>query len=537
MKKITLPRASTPEAAGVSSRTLSAMMKDILDNDLGVHSLMVLRHGQVAYEDYRTPYSPEQPHALYSVSKSITSIAVGFAVEEGKLRLDDKVADLVPELRDYDKHKNLEKLQVEHLISMCAGKSVSVAADRTKHRWVRDFGRAAWIYAPGEGWHYCNENIYLLCVILRRVTGESVVDYLMPRLFEPLGIERPFWETDGHGVESGGWGLFLKTEDMAKIGLCYLQDGVFEGQQVVPAAWVRASTAKQRSNDPASRVGESGDDQGLWGYGYCFWMNTFPGSCRMDGMFAQFVFLFPACDACVVTTGGEPDAGAVYREVFRHIPALFEEGGGAPVDIPKLPAYPPLPATGRNPALEARLNRRCIRFVPTAQPLGKAVGFPLSMLPAMILFMAADKAGGVNRVHLRFDQDNLKLSWSEGKERNTVLCGMDGRWRRCKITLGRMDFVLACCAAWEGTPGAPGDELHVRLRNVNSVAERLLTFRFNGRMVRMLPRSLPGLETMTTSAADAVRDGLGSKALGNLVAGVMDKITALAEPEHVGFMR
>jgi len=277
-------------------------------------------------------------------------------------------------------------------------------------------------------------------------------------------------------------------------------------------------------------VGEAGDDQGLWGYGYCFWMNTFPGSCRMDGMFAQFVFLFPAYDACVVTTGGEPDPGAVYRAVFRQIPALFEAGGEAPVAIPRLPAYPPLPAAGRNPALEARLNRGCIRFVPTAQPLGKAVGFPLSMLPAMILFMAADKAGGVNRVHLRFEEENLKFSWSEGAQRNTVLCGLDGRDRKCKITLGGVDFIMACSAAWEG------DVLHVRLRSLNSVAQRLLTFRFNGRMVRMLPRSLPGLENMTASAADAVRDGLGSKALGSFVAGVMDRITALAEPEHVGYI-
>ena len=531
MKEITLPRASTPEAAGVSSKALSAIMEEINDNELNVHSLMIVRRGQVAYEDFRAPYSAGIPHALYSVSKSITSIAIGFAVEEGLLRLEDKVAELVPELRDYDRHENLEKLQVEHLLTMCAGKRISVAADRTKKQWVRDFGRAAWTYAPGEGWHYCNENIYMLCVILRRVTGESVVDYLMPRLFGPLGIARPFWETDGHGVEAGGWGLFLKTEDMAKIGLCYLRGGVFDGRQVIPSAWVRASMAKQRSNDPASRVGEAGDDQGLWGYGYCFWMNTFPGSCRMDGMFAQFVFLFPAHDACVVTTGGEPDPGAVYRAVFRQIPALFEAGDEAPVDLPRLPAYPPLPAAERNPALEARLNRSCIRFAPTAQPLGKAVGFPLSMLPAMILFMAADKAGGVNRVHLRFEGDNLKFSWSEGQERNTVLCGLDGRDRKCKITLGGMEFIMACSAAWEG------DTLHVRLRSLNSVAQRLLTFRFNGRMVRMLPRSLPGLENMTASAADAVRDGLGSKALGSFVAGVMDRITALAEPEHVGYMK
>jgi hypothetical protein len=372
----------------------------------------------------------------------------------------------------------------------------------------------------------------MLCAILRRVCGEGVTDYLTPRLFEPLGIERPFWETDGCGVEAGGWGLHLRTEDMAKIGQCYLNDGVFGGRQVIPAAWVRASSAKQRDTSPADRVGEAGDNQGQNGYGYCFWMNSLPGSYRMDGMFSQFVFVFPAYDACVVTTGGEWDANGLYWAFFRHIPAIFEGAGeDGPAEIPALPAYLPLPAAERNPALEARLNRSCIRFVPTAQPLGRAVGFPLSMLPAMVLFMSADKAGGINRVHLRFGADHLKLSWSEGEARNTVLCGMDGKYRNCRITLAGEPFVMACCAAWEG------DTLHVRLRNLNSVAERLLTFRFRGNAVRMLPRSLPALEAMTADAANAVRDGLRSKTMGRIVSAAMGKITGLAEPEHIGYMK
>ena len=527
-----IPRAPSPEAAGVSSKALSEMMQDILESKLDLHSVMVVRRGQVAWENFRAPYSENYPHAMYSVSKSITSIAIGYAVEEGLVRADDRVVDLIPELREFDKHENLEKLQMHHLLSMCAGKSVSVLADKAKRQWVRDFAKAKWDYAPGEGWHYCNENIYMLCAILRRVTGEGVVDYLMPRLFEPLDIERPFWETDGAGVEAGGWGLFLKTEDMAKIAMCYLDDGKFQGQQVIPAAWVRASSSPQRDNSPEARSVASDGGEGECGYGYCFWMNSIPGSFRMDGMFSQFALIFPQYDACVVTTGGELDAGAVTRVIFEHIPALFEEGNEAPVtDIPVLPAYDPLPASERNPDLEDKLQSRCIHFVPTAQPIGRAIGMPLSMMPMMIFFMSADKAGGVDRAHLRFAPEGLKFSWSEGRERNTVLCGMDGRWRKCKITLGGVEFLLACSAMWEG------DALHVRLRNLNSVAERLLTFRFKGRTVRMLPRSMPALESMTGSAAQAVRDNIPNEALGNFLAGMMGKITGLAEPEHIGYMR
>ena len=525
MQTIQLPRAASPEAAGVSSAALSKMMQDILERRLELHSVMVVRHGKVAFETFRSPYGPDYPHAMYSVSKSITSIAIGFAVEEGLLRLVDKVADLIPELREYDRHENLEKLQVLHLLSMCAGKNVSVMIDKSKKHWIKDFGRGKWDYAPGEGWHYCNENIYMLCEILRRAAGSCVVDYLMPRLFGPLGIERPFWETDGCGAEAGGWGLYLRTEDLAKIAMCYLDEGKFQGRQVIPAAWVRASSSPQRGDNAG------GSDQGQCGYGYCFWMNTVPGSFRMDGMFSQYALIFPQYDACVMTTGGELDMGRLYRAIFRHIPALFEASGEATADIPVLPTYEPLPASGRNPVLEAELNGRCIHFIPTAQSIGKAIGLPLSMMPMMIFFMSADKAGGIDRVHLRFMEQGLKFSWSEGKERNTVLCGMDGTWRKCRITLGGVGFLLACSAMWEG------DTLHVRLRNLNSVAERLLTFHFKGRRVRMLPRSSPGLEHMTGGAANAVRGSIPNEALGSFLAGVMDKITGLAEPEHVGYMR
>jgi len=527
-----IPRSPSPEAAGVSSQALSEMMQGILERGLDLHSVMVVRRGQVAWENYRAPYGPQDPHAMYSVSKSVTSIAIGYAVEEGLLRVEDKVADLIPELRELDKHENLEKLQVAHLLSMCAGKSVSVLADKAKRQWVRDFARGKWDYAPGEGWHYCNENIYMLCAILRRVTGEGVVDYLMPRLFEPLGIERPFWETDGAGVEAGGWGLFLRTEDLAKLAVCYLDEGKFQGRQVIPAAWVRASSSPQRDNSPEARTVAADGEEGLCGYGYCFWMNSIPGSFRMDGMFSQFALIFPQYDACVVTTGGELDAGAVCQAIFRHIDALFQEDVEASmIDIPRLPAYDPLPASGRSPALEEKLQSRCIHFVPTAQPIGKAMGLPLSMMPMMIFFMSADKAGGIDRVHLRFTPEGLKLSWSEGRERNTVLCGMDGRWRKCRITLGGVEFLLACSATWEG------EALRVRLRNLNSVAERLLTFRFKGRAVRMLPRSVPSLESMAGGAAQAVRDSIPNEALGNFLAGAMGKINGLAEPEHMGYMR
>jgi len=526
MTTLAIPRAKSPAQAGISAQALRKFMDAIVDQGLDLHSVMVIRHGQVAYEDFRAPYTPHDPHILYSVSKSITAIAVGYAVHEGLLSVNSKVADLLPELRSYDMHPNLEKLKVFHLLTNSAGKKIDAMVDRTKKQWVRDFAQGAWDYIPGEGFNYCNENTYLLCAILCRVIDESsVTDFLMPRLFAPLGIERPYWETDGCGVETGGWGLSLRTEDLAKIAMCFLDEGKFQDRQVIPRAWVRDASAKQVST---SNNGEH--DDGKQGYGYCIWHNVFPGLFRFDGMFCQFAWMFPAHDACVVTTGGELDMAAVNDAFQAVLPDLFDEKDKSETEIPKLPAYRPLGKAPRNATLEKRLNRACIHF--PKKRLGKAMNFPLSMMPAMVFFMAHDKAGGIDNIHLRFEENTLRLSWSEGQERNTVLCGMDGKARKCKITLGGVEFVMSCSAAWEG------DKLNMRLRCVNAVAERQLSFWFGpGRMVRMLPRSDPGLHRMTGNLANAAREIVKNPMLGELAARAAEQVQHIAEPLHVGYMR
>jgi len=529
MAKITLPRASSPAAAGISSKALASFIAEINANELDIHSVMVVRRGQVAYEDFRAPYRPEDPHILFSVSKSITAIAVGFAVDEGCVSLNDKVADLLPELRMYDSHKYLERLKVYHLVTMTAGKKISVTVDRSQKQWVRDYAMGEWSYAPGENFSYCNENIYLLCAIICRVTGQSVTDFLTPRLYEPLGIERPYWEHDGCGVEVGGWGLNLRTEDIAKIAMCYLDEGKFQGSQVIPAHWVRDSSAKQ---EETKRDGGTPTGHGDYGYGYCFWRNVIPNSFRMDGMFAQFAWIFPEYDACVVTTGGEMNMGKIQDIFYAHALSLFDESNLEAADIPKLPEYPALAATPRNPAIEAKLNGRCIHFPDNIQKLSRAVKFPPSMMPVFTFFMSHDKAGGIDNLHFNFQEDSVKFSWSEGRERNTVLCGMDGRARKCKIKLGGVEFVLSCSAAWEG------DELHMRLRCVNSVAVRKLTFWFgDNRIVRMLPRSEPALEGLVEGAANGARENINNKFIGELAARLMGAIVLIAEPLHVGYMR
>jgi hypothetical protein len=463
---------------------------------------------------------------MFSVSKSVTSIAVGYAIAEGKLSLEDKVAQLLPELRAKEEDPYLERLTLRHLLSMTAGKEVSYLTDKTKKQWLRDYASARWAYPPGEGWNYCNENIYLLCVILTRVCGECVTEYLMPRLFEPLGIERPFWENDGSGVEAGGWGLYMTTEDFAKLMLCCTQGGVYEGRQVIPADWLRLATTAQAQQN------QEGDLHGNNGYGFCFWMNAVPGSFRADGTLSQFGLCFPEYDACVVTNGGEVFTQNMLDTLFRHLPALFTDQSEETPEIPRLPAYPVLEPAPRSRALEEHLEGRAIHFPAGAQQVPKAFGFPVSVMPMAVFFMSADKAGNIDQVRLRFQEDTLKLSWSEGAQRNTVLCGMDGRARKCRISLGGIEFTVACSAAWEDA-----SKLHVWVRPLNSVAERRITFAFRGRQVRMTPRSEPSLNKMGIYAAPFAAKALPSPALGHVVATTMDKMSLLLEPTHLGFLR
>ncbi|MDR2646937.1 MAG: beta-lactamase family protein [Oscillospiraceae bacterium] len=524
-----LPRAAYPEEVGIDSRVLRRIVDDLTAQNLELHTLMVLRHGKVAFETYRAPYAPQYPHVMFSVSKSVTSCAVGFAVSEGRLTLETPVLEIIPELCADENQAFMRNMTVWHLITMTAGKVMSYTADKRKNQWIQDFADARWNYAPGEGWNYCNENIYLLCVILHRVCGCSVVEYLTPRLFEPLHIPVPVWETDGSKIEAGGWGLQLTTESLAKITLCYTQGGVFDGKQVIPADWVAASGSAQVMQPM------QGDRFAGNGYGYCHWINPYPNSFRSDGVFSQAGIVFLDESACIVYTGGEAFADKVLDCVFLHVPDLFCEPRHEPAIDAKsiaLPAYQTLYQTPRSVMMERFLDGKVIHFAQAAQTVPELVGYPVSVMPFVVFFMSAEKAGGVNFIRMRFEENALKFSWSEGDERNTILCGMDGVPRVCKIKLGGLDFIVASEAAWEG-----GSKLHVWVRPLGSVAQRRMTFTFRGNQVRMLPRSNPALHAIADFFEPFLHDTVGNPVIATVAAKSLSKVAMLAEPLHIGTVR
>ncbi|MCA9129142.1 MAG: serine hydrolase [Planctomycetales bacterium] len=293
-----LPR-STPESQGVASTGIQAYIEAADSNVNSMHSFMLVRHGHVIAEAWWAPESSEKPHVLWSLSKSFTSTAVGLAVAEGKLSVDDHVLKFFPDKAPEDPSTNLKAMRVRDLLTMTAGHQQEVAL-RNETEWTRAFLAHEVPHKPGTHFQYNTPATYMLSAIVQQVTGQSVVDYLKPRLFQPLGIEDPRWDESPEGVSLGGYGLFLRTEDIAKFGQLYLQKGVWNGQQILPESWVIQATSKQVSNgsDPARDW-----DQG---YGFQFWRCRH-GAYRGDGKDGQFCIVMPEQDAVVAITANTGD--------------------------------------------------------------------------------------------------------------------------------------------------------------------------------------------------------------------------------------
>ena len=308
-----LPRA---KANPLMAETLEQYLKAVADSSEELHSVMVLQHGKVIMEKQ---IAPDTAHVMHSVSKTFTSTAVGFAISEGLLSIDDKIVDLFPESVPEEPQDRLSEITIRHLLTMnCGhGKDPTGAVRYTDGDWIKCFMEWPIAYEPGTCYCYNSLGTYMLSAAVQKVTGEKVVDYLDSRLWKPLGIEKPHWDESPAGINTGGWGLYIHTEDMARMGLCILNGGKFCGKQVIPAEWVREMSANQVPSVGAGLNEEQMKEileahPGLpyflpensdWvqGYGYQMWRcrhNAF----RADGANGQYIIILPEKDAVIVTT-------------------------------------------------------------------------------------------------------------------------------------------------------------------------------------------------------------------------------------------
>lgn len=318
---------SVPEKENVSSEGIIEFLKAAEASPHEFHSIMILRHGNVVAEGWWDPYRPELKHTLYSASKSFTSTAIGFAVAEKRLKVTDKVISFFPESLPENVSPNLADMEIRDLLCMAAGQEPEPTNSVTSAHsdWIKAFLARPVVNDPGTKFLYNSMATYMLSAIIQKITGEKLIDYLTPRLFEPLGIRDMDWEIDPAGINTGGWGLRLKTEDMARFGQLYLQEGMWNGNKILPKSWIREATTFKIDQAPEADKSEKESDDWLQGYCYQFWRSR-NNAFRGDGAFGQYIIVLPDKDAVIAITSETQDMQGVLDLVWDYLlPAIKDE--------------------------------------------------------------------------------------------------------------------------------------------------------------------------------------------------------------------
>jgi len=325
-KVSSLPR-SNPEAEGVSSKAIIEFLDAIPNTNNEFHSFMILRHGKVVAEGWWKPYSANLKHTMYSVSKSFTATAVGFAVAEKRISVDDKVISFFPEDLPDSVSPYLSELRIKDLLSMSVGQAPDPTGEVSANNdnWVKGFFKIPILYQPGSKFLYNSAATFMLSAIVQKVTGQRTLDYLQTRLFNPLGISGIDWEINPQKINVGGWGLRLKTEDMAKFGQLFLQKGKWNGKQVIPASWVEDASTKKIDQDPTASQARKDSSDWLQGYCYQMWRSR-NNSYRGDGAFGQFIIVLPEKDAVIVITSETPNMQSEFNLVWKYLLPAFHDG-------------------------------------------------------------------------------------------------------------------------------------------------------------------------------------------------------------------
>jgi CubicO group peptidase (beta-lactamase class C family) len=429
-----LPR-SFPEAEGVSSQGIIDFLNAAANSQAEFHSIMFLRHGKVIAEGWWNPYKPELKHTLYSTSKSFTATAIGFAVSEKRMSVNDNVISIFPNDLPDTVSPFLANMKVKDLLSMSAGLEPEPTSKivGTENNWVKAFLSMPVVYDPGSKFLYNSMATYMLSAIVQKVTGEKVIDFLRPRLFQPLSIEGIDWEVDPRGINTGGWGLRLKTEDMAKFGQLFLQKGKWNGNQVLSAKWIEEATTKKIDQNPTAP--QTKRDSSDWLQGYCYQMwrcrhNAF----RADGAYGQYIIILPDQDAVIAITAETSNMQNEINLIWDYLlPAIKSE---------KLP---------ENVALYAALKQR-LASLALPLPISTEGPFPNSVIDGKT-FAISSNAMNLKSMRFQFTDNTCKLSMMIDSASYSFEFG-SGKWVTGETTLHGPNLLLLAKAHFVGLPPA-----------------------------------------------------------------------------------
>jgi CubicO group peptidase (beta-lactamase class C family) len=460
---------STPEQQGISSAAIRDFLAAIHSSGQEFHSIMIIRHGCVVAEGWWYPWSPGYHQQLYSLSKSFTGTAIGIAIDEKRLKLDDPVIGFFPAEQPSSISTNLAALKVRHLLSMSVGqeKDSILTLEHTPAgtTWEETFLALPVIYEPGTRFLYNSGASYMLSSIIKKVTGHSAHEYLKPRLYDPLGITGATWTENGEGVNMGASNLRIRTEDIGKLGQLYLRQGQWNGRRLVSREWVELATKKEI---------DTGKNDSSWGYGYGFqfWLNP-AGGFRADGAYGQYSMVFPDKDTVVVITSESADKETTMHTVWDHL-------------YPALTAHRTLPA---NPAEYRKLRDELNTLVLPPPALGRQSSISDSLSGKT--FLLDKNPFNARSVSFRFEADIVVFTLTEeGKPDIVITCGIN-KWitkgnfkpsAHSLFSLRRIDFdsPVAASAGWKDDR-----TLVLTFRYLEAIHGDTLTFNFDQDRVRL----------------------------------------------------
>lgn len=528
-----LERVEFPEQVGVSSDAVKEWIDYLESKGARIDSIMVVRHGKIACECHWAPSTAEVPHELFSLSKSITAIALGLAYDRGYIDLETKVyPKYFPERLEKLTGKQrewAEKLTIHHIVAMQVGKITSVLDDKEKKDWLDTLLDRPFKFEPGTDWAYISENAYLLSWIFKKETGKTMTEFLAEYLYGPMDMPVAQWDRSKEDIDAGGWGLKLSILDITKICWMFMNKGMYGDKRILSEDWVNKSIYPHNKKLYPIFSRDSH-------YGYQTWIDYYNDQTtyRFTGLYGQHAFMLPDYDAVVVMTARDNRDKILIKPAYDRFPKMFIEPTDK-VDEAKnaefkkycagkisLPNFKKA-TSKRDTAKEKVISNRLIKVTSGAN---------LSVIGAPTFFMWREKIGKLNDLTFKFNADSMEFSFVErGCERQTIKAGMNGQYICNELKLKEDTVVCNAQATWN-TDGT----LEMFLHNTGRSQIKRFVFTFGNKFVKIKSSAEPGFDELAVFNLGFTNgiDAEGTPIIAGLKVGIPLFNAFYADPDGLG---
>lgn len=493
-----------------SSKALYEFYKELEAHDIENHGLLIMQGQDVVYEKYAYPYSADMPHTLFSVTKSIVSTAAGFAIDEGLLSLNTKIIDVFPQYKACKSHE-WESLTLRSVLTMSSNKQFTFLQDMTGN-YVEMFMKAP--FRKNKGFLYSNNDAHIVAAAVEKMAGTSLVEYLTPRLFKPLGIKIPFWETNSIGECIGGTGCYLTLPDLVKICRCYADGGKYKGEQVIPEFWTREATKIQVPFKNDKGIEE--------GYGYLFWIEN--GVVCMSGMFGQRISYCPENDVVVGSLNSCIKEGQNNLAIDSLAKKLYTEESSPQWDE-KLQKYlEERDVLPRKNTEEIKIPTNKTYYITKKSDRAGKLMFPQSIIPRPITVSLAKRPkSNLDKVSFSLSNDVFTVKWKEEEDEITINCGLDGNPRVTENKIKGYPYKMWAYAYCEG------GIIKAVVKPLNTLSTHYISFSFSDDSVDIQFKGTPDFPQFIKRHVDEVPFVTRSEKLKGIVLKCADMVLLTVE--------